>query len=257
VLKRKGVKEVKEMNDEIQRIIKVYSTYGEDEAIRARWALNNPGNQAILRERQQAMQEMLMNYGFWPLDNLRILDVGCGRGDVLASLQQWGAKPENLYGVDLLQDRIEEAKRRYPDLNFLCANAEHLEFSDGSFDLVLLFTVFSSILDDTVAQNIAKEIARVLRPSGAVLWYDFRYNNPWNPNVRGMTTHHIHRFFPEFEVHLRTITLLPPLARRLGRLTPVLYPFLVAIPILRTHYLALLMKRMRPNDKLQMRIGHG
>lgn len=246
-----------QVNDEIERIIRVYQHWREDLVIQARWDKRNLGNQAILKERQRVMQVLLKAHGFWPLNDLRILDVGCGRGDVLASLQQWGAKPENLYGVDLLQDRIEEAKRRHPDLNFLCANAEHLEFSDGSFDLVLLFTVFSSILDDTVAQNIAKEIARVLRPSGAVLWYDFRYNNPWNPNVRGMTTHHIHRFFPEFEVHLRTITLLPPLARRLGRLTPVLYPFLVAIPILRTHYLALLMKRMRPNDKLQMRIGHG
>lgn len=229
------------MDEEIQRIIKVYQTY-EDEVVQKRWSLDNPGNKAILIERQRAMQEILKTYGFWPLNGFRILDVGCGRGDVLASLQQWGAKPKNLYGVDLLQDRIEEAKRRYPDLNFLCANAEHLEFPDGSFDLVLLFTVFSSILDDAVAQNIAREVARVLRPNGAVLWYDFRYNNPWNPNVRGMTKRHIHQFFPGFEVHLRTITLLPPLARRLGRLTPVLYPFLAAIPVLRTHYLALLVK---------------
>ncbi len=232
------------MDDEIQRIIKVYQTY-DDEAVQKRWSLDNPGNKAILIERQQAMKEILKTHGFWPLSDFRILDVGCGRGDVLASLQQWGAKPKNLYGVDLLPDRIEEAKRRYPDLNFLCANAEHLEFPNGSFDLVLLFTVFSSILDDTVAQNIAREVARVLRPSGAVLWYDFRYNNPWNPHVRGMTKWHIHRFFPEFEVHLRTITLLPPLARRLGCLTAILYPMLASVPPLRTHYIGLFIKLMR------------
>lgn len=230
------------MGDEIERIIKVYQHYREDLRIQARWDERNPGNQAILKERRRAMQALLKAHGFWPLNSLRILDVGCGCGDVLASLQEWGAQPQNLYGVDLLPDRIREAKRRYPNLNFQCANAEHLEFPNGHFDLVLLFTVFSSILDDTMAQNIANEVARVLRPNGAVLWYDFRYRNPKNPHVRAMTKQHICHFFPNFEIHLLTITLLPPLARRLGKLTPLLYPLLATIPLLRTHYMALLIK---------------
>ena len=168
--------------------------------------------------------------------------MGCGSGKVLASLLALGAQPENLCGVDLLPDRIAEAQQRYPALQFQCANAEHLDFPDDHFDLVLLFTVFSSILDGQMARNVAHEVSRVLRPSGAVLWYDFRYNNPRNPNVRGITLARIHHLFPELEMHLRTITLLPPLARRLGRLTPMLYPLLAAIPPLRTHYLGLLVK---------------
>jgi len=94
-----------------------------------------------------------------------------------------------------------------------------------------------------MAGCVLTEVRRVLMPGGTVLWYDFRYNNPWNPHVRGMTKRHIRQFFPGFEMHLRTITLLPPLARRLGRLTPVLYPLLAAIPPLRTHYLGLLLRR--------------
>lgn len=233
---------MKWMNDEVERIIRAYQAY-EDEIVQTRWAVNNPGNQFILQERQHAMMAMLKGRGFWPLNELRILDVGCGRGDVLASLLKWGAQPEKLFGVDLLSDRIKEAKRRYPNLNFICANAEHLEFPDGHFDLVLLFTVFSSILDDRMAHNVAREVTRVLRPGGAVLWYDFRYKNPHNPNVRAMTKRHIRQFFPDFEMELRTVTLLPPLARRLGRLTSLLYPLLASIPFLRTHYMALLIKR--------------
>lgn len=75
-----------------------------------------------------------------------------------------------------------------------------------------------------------------------MIWYHFRYNNPTNPNVRGMTKRLIRRFFPDFRMKLHSITLLPPLARRLGRLTPVLYPVLAAIPPLRTHYLGVLIR---------------
>jgi hypothetical protein len=108
----------------------------------------------------------------------------------------------------------------------------------SSLDMVLLFTVFSSILDHRMAENVATEVRRVLKPGGAVLWYDFRYDNPSNPHTRGMTKRHIRRLFPGFTLNLRTITSLPPLARRLGRATSWLYPVLAAGPFLRTHYAA-------------------
>ena len=40
----------------------------------------------------------------------KILDVGCGSGGVLRDFIKYGALPENLYGIDLLEDRIERAK---------------------------------------------------------------------------------------------------------------------------------------------------
>jgi hypothetical protein len=101
-----------------------------------------------------------------------------------------------------------------------------------------------------MAHNVAKEVCRVLKdpdlesrkPGGVVLWYDFRYNNPWNPHTRRMTRQYIRQFFPDFKLRLRAITLLPPVARRLGDLTPLLYPLLAFVPFLRTHYLGLLVK---------------
>jgi ubiquinone/menaquinone biosynthesis C-methylase UbiE len=229
--------------DEIRRLAQVYHTYRTSASIQARWDESNPGNRAMLQERQRALKRLLGAHGFLPLASQKVLDVGCGSGKVLASLLEMGAEPDCLYGVDLLPDRIAEASRCYPMLRFQCANAEDLDFPDAHFNLVLLFTVFSSILDDRMAHNVAREVHRVLKPGGAVLWYDFRYNNPWNPHVRGMTRRHIHQFFPDFEVRLHTITLLPPLARRLGRLTPAVYPLLSSIPFLCTHYLGLLIKR--------------
>jgi ubiquinone/menaquinone biosynthesis C-methylase UbiE len=137
---------------------------------------------------------------------------------------------------------VAEAKSRYSNLHFECGNAEKLNFPDASFDLILFFTVFSSILDGDMAKNVASEAQRVLKPGGAVLWYDFRFNNPRNPNVRGIRKKDIKILFPKLRMHLSTITLLPPLARRLGRLVTIAYPILSAIPFLRTHYLGLLIK---------------
>jgi ubiquinone/menaquinone biosynthesis C-methylase UbiE len=228
--------------DEIERLIQVYQGYQQDPAVQARWSKTNVGNRWMAEERRRAIASLLQSHGFLPLQEKRVLDIGCGSGAVLASLTDLGAQPRNLYGIDLLPDRIEAARQAYPGICFICGNAESLDFPDAHFDLVLLFTVLSSILDNRMAHNVAREACRVLKPGGAVLWYDFRYNNPWNPHVRGITRQQIHQLFPGLEMHLRTITLLPPLARRLGRMTPILYPLLAAIPPLRTHYLGLLIK---------------
>jgi len=227
---------------EVKRLAQVYRNYRENPVVRAQWDESNPGNRAILRERQRAIRKTLGTHGFLPLASRRVLDVGCGTGKVLAGLVELGAQPNNLHGIDLLPDRIGEARKSYPSLHFQYTNAERLEFRNDSFDLVVLFTVLSSILDDQMAQNVAHEAARVLRPGGAVLWYDFRYDNPRNPNVRGIRKRHMEALFPDFQIHLHTITLFPFLARHLGRLAPLLYPILAAISPLRTHYLGLLMK---------------
>jgi ubiquinone/menaquinone biosynthesis C-methylase UbiE len=230
------------IDQEVRRLVDVYAGYEQDEMVQSRWSDTNPGNQAILRERGRLVRSLLHKHGFLPLMRRQVLDVGCGSGDVLASFKNMGAQPENLFGVDLLSGRIEEARRRHSDLHLRCSNAERLEFSDTSFDLVLLFTVISSILDEEMAHNIAAEIQRVLKPGGAVLWYDFRYDNPRNPHTRAMTREHIRQLFSGFEVDLQTVTLLPPLARRLGRAASILYPVLTAFPPLRTHLLGLMTK---------------
>lgn len=99
---------------------------------------------------------------------------------------QWGARPENLYGIDLLEDRIKKAKEINPNINFICGNAKNLDFPDKNFDIVLQSTCFTSILDQEMKKSIAREVLRVLKDEGIILWYDFRYNNPKNPDVKGI-----------------------------------------------------------------------
>ncbi len=122
-------------------------------------------------------------------------------------------------------------------------SAAALPWRDGSFDLVLQQTVFTSILDGQMRRTVAAEMTRVLRPGGAVLWYDFVYDNPDNPDVRGAPAREVRGLFPGFAADLVRITLAPPIARRIpAAALPLLYPLLAALPFLRTHRLGLLVK---------------
>jgi len=231
-----------ETHSEVDRLKEVYREYGERGWRKTKWALTNKGNQAIRQERERKLEELLRRAGFLPLSNRRILDVGCGTGEILDGFEAWGAQPENLFGVDLMTDRIRRAKENFPAMNFQQANAEVLSFANGFFDLVAVFTVFTSILDSQMTLNLSREINRVLRSRGAVVWYDFRMNNPFNPHVRGISRKGIRDLFPEFRSRLVSITLMPPLARRWGSLTGTLYPCFASLPFLRSHYLGLLVK---------------
>jgi ubiquinone/menaquinone biosynthesis C-methylase UbiE len=227
---------------EVARLQEVYRQYAARDLGGSKWSPANKGNQAIRHECQVKLRELLFRTGFLPLQDRRILDLGCGAGERLAEFQKYGARPENLLGVDLIPERISAARANYPRIKFEVSNAEALPVPEDAFDLVAVFTVFTSILDRRMAANICREIDRVLVRGGGVIWYDFRMDNPANRNVHGISRRRIHELFPGFEMDLQTISLLPPIARRLGRLTSALYPILCAAPFLRSHYLGVLKK---------------
>lgn len=231
-----------ETRSEVDRLREVYRQYATCGFGESKWSNANRGNQALQDERVRKTRQLLQRAGFFPFADRRILDVGCGTGQLLGMFAEWGAKPENLFGVDLIAERIRSAQLNYPRITFKLANAESLPFADHAFDLVVAFTVFTSILDRNMTANICSEINRLLSPGGGILWYDFRVANPLNRHVRGLSRKRIQRLFPGFAVALEAISLLPPLARHLGSLTNRLYAPLGCVPFLRTHLLGLLIK---------------
>lgn len=224
---------------ETERIARAYRELKEHSE---RWNQRNTGNQAILAERRKLTTRLLERQGWLPLGDRDVLEVGSGRGGELAWLRELGASSRHLAGIDLLPDRVAAASRAYPDFDFRAGNAEQLPYADASFDLALAMTVFSSIFDRSMAANVAREIVRVLRPGGALLWYDFRYNSPANRDVHGISAARVRELFPSLQGELVGLTLLPPLARRLGPLARVGYPALAWVPPLRSHLLGLLLK---------------
>jgi len=198
-------------------------------------------SQYLLRS---AAAKALTQNGLEDLSGIDCLDVGCGTGGWLRLLMEWGATPSRLHGVDLLPDRIEKARLVSPQIEFSVSNGWPLHFGDATMDLVSANTVFSSILDAEARVMLAKEMVRVLRPSGLLLIYDFRISDPRNRDTVGIGTNEIRRLFPGMDVKFKTVSLAPPLQRPLVKWSPLLAHAVEALmPVLRTHVLCTLRNR--------------
>ena len=81
-------------------------------------------------------------YRFLVPPNQCILEVGCGRGELLASLQ-----PSRGVGVDFSAEMVVRAKERYPDLEFHRLDAHDLSALDGEFDIVILSDTINDVCD--------------------------------------------------------------------------------------------------------------
>jgi hypothetical protein len=89
---------------------------------------------------------------------------------------------------------------------------------------------------------LATEVARVLKRGGYLCWYDFFVNNPRNPDVRAVGKKEILKLFPGFRVHLERLSVAPPLARILNKISPLAYHVASAMKVFSTHYLGLFEK---------------
>jgi len=183
---------------------------------------------------------MLRRSGRTDLRQARVLEVGCGRGSRLADWPRWGADPTRLAGVDLMETFIAEARKLLPQADLKTGSGDALPWPDDHFDIVVQQTVFTSVPDPALRRAIANEMRRVTRPGGCLLWYDFRYPNPRNPDVQPMPAGEIRALFPDCRITLRSVTLLPPLARALAPISHCLCRILERIPPLRSHLLALI-----------------
>ncbi|MCE9591588.1 MAG: glycosyltransferase [Planctomycetes bacterium] len=71
----------------------------------------------------------------------RVLEVGCGRGDLLAAVE-----PSYGVGVDFSNEMIRVAGQRHPNLHFICADAHELAL-DATFDVIILSDLLNDLWD--------------------------------------------------------------------------------------------------------------
>ena len=80
-------------------------------------------------------------YAFLVPPGQRVLELGCGRGDLLAAL-----RPAYGVGLDLSAEMIRQAQRRHPQLSFLRADATELAIEE-TFDFVVLSDLVNDLWD--------------------------------------------------------------------------------------------------------------
>ena len=95
-------------------------------------------------------------------EGARVLDVACGPGYAAAAAAAHGAIAT---GVDFSSEMVEEARGRYPGIEFLEGDAEQLAFSNSTFDAVVLNF---GMLHLARPEQALAEAYRLLRPGGRV-----------------------------------------------------------------------------------------
>jgi trans-aconitate methyltransferase len=94
-----------------------------------------------------------------PQPGERILDVGCGTGHLTARIAAAGAR---VTGLDQSEEMIAEARRNYPEREFVVADARDFHF-DEPFDAVFSNAALHWIREP---EPVARSIAAALRPGG-------------------------------------------------------------------------------------------
>lgn len=114
-------------------------------------------------------------------ERMRLLDVGCGTGDVLAGLP---LESVTIFGVDLSPDMVATAAGQYPARKFLATDAARLPFASNSMNMVTCIGALEYMPDPSA---VLRELNRVLQPGGNLV-ISF-------PNKRSLC-----RFFTKIEV---------------------------------------------------------
>src|SRR5574341_106944 len=112
----------------------------------------------------------------------KILDVGCGSGNLTLTAKRYAGASGSVYGIDAAPEMIEVAKKKASrsrlEVVFNVGLIEKLAFQDATFNVVISRLVIHHLPDDLKRRGFA-EILRVLKPGGLFFVADFK--PPANP----------------------------------------------------------------------------
>jgi len=132
---------------------------------------------AAFRERESGRyyQQLLRRYyAFWVPPGMRVLEIGCGLGDLLAAV-----KPAQGVGVDFSPAMISRAQQRHPELEFHVAEASRFTSSE-KFDYLLLSDLVNDVPD---VQEVFEKLQSVAHDRTRLIVNFF--NNLWRPILHG------------------------------------------------------------------------
>jgi SAM-dependent methyltransferase len=112
-----------------------------NELRRAHWeniASSRPSETFFSREYHRRLREL---YSLAISPGQRVLEIGCGNGDLLAAVN-----PAYGVGVDFSPEMLAAARQRHPDLTFIEADAHELA-AEGPFDAIILSDLVNDLWD--------------------------------------------------------------------------------------------------------------
>lgn len=110
-------------------------------------------------------QEKILLKRVFEEENLEVLDVGCGTGEIGSRIAK-EFSPKHIAGVDLAESHIRLAKKRFggiSELSFQVADAAKMPFPDDRFDVALCRHMLQAVPDPLA---VIREMIRLVKPNG-------------------------------------------------------------------------------------------
>jgi len=128
-------------------------------------------------ESRRFYHQLLQRYlSFLVPPGLRVLEVGCGFGDLLAAV-----KPAHAVGVDFSEATLRLARERHPDLTFAGGDATNFKH-EGQFDYIIASDLINDLPD---VQRFLEQLLSNAKPETRLVLNFF--NNLWRP-ILGLAT---------------------------------------------------------------------
>jgi len=113
-------------------------------------------------------------YRFLVSPGQHVLEIGSGTGDLLATV-----KPAAGVGIDFSVEQVRRARERYPQLEFIQAEAHDLSTIKGKFDVIILSDLINELWD---VQKVLEEIKPLCKPRTRII-FNF-YSRVWETPLR-------------------------------------------------------------------------
>ena len=131
-------------------------------------------NSEIYARRIEAMESMMERHVDKPLEQLRVLDIGCGSGFYTAFWQARGVR--EYVGLDISSRAIGHLASAYPKYRFVRADiTEALPDTlsvRGSFDIITVFDVLYHIVDNRRVESAIANIGGLVTEDGRLFIMD-------------------------------------------------------------------------------------
>lgn len=122
--------------------------------------------------------------------NLKVLDVGTGRGDFIEVLKESLPGYSSIIGIDTEQVTVDKAieKNRDKRIDFMCMSGENIEFEDNSIDVISISNTLHHLPNK---EKVLQEIKRVVKQNGIIIINEMISDNQSEKQLSHVALHHL------------------------------------------------------------------
>lgn len=126
--------------------------------------------------------------------NVKILDIGCGSGNVVNYLEQKGF---DVIGIDISKETIKEGKEKYKNIDIRVMDSHSMNFENNTFNVISLECSLSIMKDPKLVLSNCKKI---LKDKGVILLSDFFFKDNSSKD-KTYTLEYWNKLYEDLDLH--------------------------------------------------------